>query len=493
MDKKPFPPTETRGAMTSSLHGIDQSSSVPPPVKFTYVPFIHAKALDPENTIVEGIRGAGKSFWWAALNSEAHRKLLAGTVPSARINDKILTSQGFGTGVKAETAPSKDILAELIKIASPRLIWRTVIASQLNLPDPFPAKPDWAEKVKWVSQNTEKFERLLDAADEQIEGQGRLHLILFDALDRLADDWNGTRSLAKGLLQVALEFHAYRSIRLKLFLRPDMLEDAKILDFPDSSKLLARKVSLAWQRVDLYALLFQRLGNASVGGDVFRNHCNEHFGQRWEHDVANDVWVVPQMMRTDSDLQKAIFHAMAGDAMGAGPSGKKRGLPYTWLPNHLMDGREQVSPRSFCAALFQAAEGQTPQDWPYALHYKAIHEGVQKASEIRVNEIISEDYPWVGVIMKPLRGNVTVPCEPNAITDIWETQHTLKELDSITDQGGEKVKLPPQHLSDGPSGVLEDLIALGVLTLLRNSRIQIPDVYRVKFGLGRRGGVKPLK
>ena len=41
------------------------------PPALTYVPPSHAKALDPENSVVEGIRGAGKSFWWAALSSTA--------------------------------------------------------------------------------------------------------------------------------------------------------------------------------------------------------------------------------------------------------------------------------------------------------------------------------------------------------------------------------------------------------------------------------------
>jgi hypothetical protein len=32
-----------------------------------------------------------------------------------------------------------------------------------------------------------------------------------------------------------------------------------------------------------------------------------------------------------------------------------------------------------------------------------------------------------------------------------------------------------------------------LLERLRDQRIQMPDVYRIGFGFGRRGGVKPLK
>lgn len=106
-------------------------------------------------------------------------------------------------------------------------------------------------------------------ADSTLASAGKVRLILFDALDRLAGDWPGIRLLAKGLLQVALDLRSCRSIRAKLFVRPDMLEDREILAFPDASKLLARKVPLFWRRMDLYALLFQCLENASSGGDEF--------------------------------------------------------------------------------------------------------------------------------------------------------------------------------------------------------------------------------
>jgi hypothetical protein len=41
--------------------------------------------------------------------------------------------------------------------------------------------------------------------------------------------------------------------------------------------------------------------------------------------------------------------------------------------------------------------------------------------------------------------------------------------------------------------VLRDLKDLGVINYLSDERIQMPDVYRIAFGLGRKGGVKPLK
>jgi len=489
---QPFPMKETRQALVEALPENDQASSTPSvPVENTYVPPSHARALDPENTLVEGIRGAGKSFWWAALNSEPHRRYVASVFPEARIGENVETSQGFGPRLQTAIAPSKDTLVLLTESFKPRNIWRAVVAAQLRFPAPFPTGR-WPEKVQWVTEHPEEYDELLYRTDDTLERSGKVRLILFDALDRLADSWPNIRPLARALLQVALDLRACRKIRAKLFIRPDMLEDREVLAFPDSSKLLARKAPLTWRRVDLYALLFQCLGNAPTSGKTFREHSCSQFGLVWKQDATSMAWILPPPLRMEENTQKGVFHAIAGPAMASGPSGHKRGFPYTWLPNHLLDGRDQVSPRSYCAALRHAAIQEIPEEWLYPLHYKAIQTGVQEASRIRVDEITREDYPWVQQLMEPLYRRITVPCAPEEILSLWQSKGTIDNLRNLAGQG-DKVKLPPQHLDEGPDGILQDLVGLGLIQRLRDGRIQMPDVYRIAFGLGRKGGVKPLK
>jgi hypothetical protein len=485
----PFPKEAIRQAIRDSLPEIEPPSKN---VACTYVPPSHARALDPEKTLVEGIRGAGKSFWWLTLASEPHRKYIASVFPEARIRENIEISQGFGMGQGMDPAkvPSQDTLSQLAETFAPRHIWRAVVAVHLNFPVPFPLNGKWADKVGWVQANPEDYDTLLYQADQALTDTGRIRLILFDALDRLADSWPEIRPLAKALFQVALDLRSCRSIRAKLFVRPDMLEDREITQFPDSSKLTGQKVSLSWKRTDLYALLFQCVGNAKAGGEAFRQHCQQEFHLTWQHERKTDTWIIPRSLRIDEDIQKAVFHAVAGPAMASGPSGHKRGFPYTWLVNHLMDGRGQVSPRSFSAALRHAAEQENPDNWKYALHYKAIEEGVKDASRIRVDEISREDYPWVGKLMSPLKeGRIIVPCAAEDITETWRQENILSSLA----ENGQNVKLPPQRLAEGEEGVLSDIAELGLIQRLRDGRIQMPDVYRLGFGLGRKGGVKPLK
>jgi len=52
-------------------------------------------------------------------------------------------------------------------------------------------------------------------------------------------------------------------------------------------------------------------------------------------------------------------------------------------------------------------------------------------------------------------------------------------------------RLPPQHAERGWDGIKENLIRPGVFDVKKDGRIDMPDLYRVGFGLGRRGGVKP--
>lgn len=477
-----------RAGVREAADSLDQAEGRPVRAPaFTYVPPSHARSLDPEATLVEGIRGAGKSFWWAQLASDSHREFVQAAFPEVRFGSKLKIARGFGMGLPTAEAPSADVLAQLVENYRPRSIWRAVLAFHAGFNGEFGRLKRWPERVQWVQSHPEEFDELLDRADQDFDTRGETLLVLFDALDRLAEDWKHINPLAKALLQVALDSRSTRRIRFKIFLRPDILQDKGITGFPDFSKLLAHKASLDWRRADLYALFFQCLANTTKGGSIFRSLVKEISGVTLSKKGTG--WVLPPSLRSDESLQELIFIALTGKAMG---SSTKRGKPYTWLVNHLQDGLSQVSPRSFFAALRTAAE-ETSDDFHLTIDYRAIQTGVQRASQIRVQEITVEDYPWVQLVMEPLYGNLTVPCETREFEKIWKQQNTLACLEDKLKAVKAAVKLPPQNLELGANGILRDLELLGLVQRLIDQRVQMPDVYRIAFGLGRRGGVKPLK
>jgi hypothetical protein len=195
----------------------------------------------------------------------------------------------------------------------------------------------------------------------------------------------------------------------------------------------------------------------------------------------------------DRGTQQELFVTIAGHYMG---TDHRKGHTYTWLPNHLMDGISQVSPRSFLRALTKAVEvTQTHYaGHPYALHYEGIRRGVQEASRIRVQEV-AEDLPWVKLAVGSLEG-MQVPVDPGAIVKRWTDSELTQQLEAAADIDLERDAAGVRTGPTAPgnySELVDELVTLGVMTKRANGRIDLPDVYRIAFNIGRRGGVPRLK
>ena len=67
----------------------------PPQPSEIYIPSLHNKALLQEVSIVEGMRGAGKSFWTAVLLNDDTRKLVSGVANIHKL-DQLIVKIGFG-------------------------------------------------------------------------------------------------------------------------------------------------------------------------------------------------------------------------------------------------------------------------------------------------------------------------------------------------------------------------------------------------------------
>ena len=458
-----------------------------PTPEHVYLPPAHVRAMDPNNLLVTGMRGAGKTFWWSALQDRDVRRLVGQHTKTSKLSEDTEVRTGFGVRPAPDHYPSKDVLRCLMKAGvEPRIVWRTVQAWQLAPDDhPLRRQESWEARREYIEGNPEAIDCLFQDRDDEFDRQGVYLLILFDALDRCADEWKDMYRMIRGLLQTALDMRAYKRLRVKMFLRSDQVAEAEIVDFPDASKVLSSAVELSWPRHELYGLLWHYLANGESGG-IFRAFLQD--GAWHSTDVGEQsLFAVPRTFIKE-EHQREKFHDLSGRWMGRGP---KRGFPYTWIPNHLGDTEGRVSPRSFLTALRTAAD-ETASRYPeceYALHYDGIKHGVRRASGIRVNEI-REDYPWMDRVLRPLQGMV-VPCRFDEIAERWQVQNVLDRLAEQVEQ--DEVKLPPSHIDEGADGVRRDLESLGVFLPMRAGRVNIPDVFRVGYGLGRKGGVKPAR
>ncbi|HRS17561.1 MAG TPA: hypothetical protein P5234_15100 [Thermoanaerobaculaceae bacterium] len=477
-NKKPL--RSARQAILSTLPEETSLFGRAPEPKFVHIPASHAKALHPDVQVVKGMRGSGKSFWWAGLQDRKIQTLVAQRVSSLGLFQRVSVSVGFGEKSDPSHYPGKDTLADLLrKKHDPRLIWQTVVLNALA-PNFFSGKEDWTDRLTEVQQNPQKVERTLFDLDRRLEQENRYAIVLFDALDRSASDWDTMNRLIRGLLQVALDLRPYRRLRLKCFLRTDQLDERKVADFPDASKVFSSSLELSWPVAELYGMLFQYLGNGDTAD--FREDMAMHHRLEWRQ--AGQVSLLPDGLARDEKMQREVFHAITGPWMGRD---RRRGFPYSWVPGHLADAAGRTSPRSFLAALRKAAEDSEDRykdhEWP--LHYESIKRGVQAASEIRRKEL-REDYPWVDALIEALKGKV-VPCVFADIASTWSNSGVMRTLEA------EGERLPPAHLEEGPAGLRKDLEELAIFLRMKDDRVNIPDVFRVAYGLGRRGGVKPIR
>lgn len=462
----------------------------PPRLSEIYIPVMHHKALPPDVSIVVGMRGAGKSFWTAILADDDTRKLVSG-VANIQWSD-LIVKVGFGLDQDNERFPdAKRIALLLSQGCTPDDIWRSVLLRYLfkTLGKPLPFADNVDASAKWVLTNRDQANRYLAECDRDLALHNKVLLLLFDSMDRLADDWGSIREKVSAALKLGLECRTRKAIRCKFFLRPDMVEeDDEIWRFSDSSKLLHSKSELIWRPNDLFGLILLYLGNSKSAGTAFRETIEQHGHVQWQE--VNNVYQLPKSLTSGEEPLRSIVEALAGTWMG---SSAKRGFTFTWIPTHLSDAKGRLSPRSILLAIQHAAEWTSERypDHKTALHYEGIQQGVVKASKIRIGEI-KEDYPWVGPLLEALRG-AFVPLTVSELTTKWTEVCIRSSLEAAQKND----RLPPRRYSSDPNrkgeiqALIDDLVELAVLYRTADGRFNMPDIFRVGFGIKRKGGVKP--
>ena len=486
--------------MSCSVSGIQESlwqvtDSIPisaeyeaPTLATFFTPPSHIRALRLHTPLVVGARGVGKTFWAQALQKKDVRSLLGQAAPDLR---GIHVTIGHGA-TPCEEHPSPSTFASLLSGHDAVSIWRAVLlkacvsAAGLEQGADMPhSGAEWKTLVPWVADNPERVDRIFLDADRAFARQGMSLLIVFDALDRVAYSWKDIDELTTGLLRTALQFSTFSHIKTKIFLREDHCSRISF-SFPDASKLLASKVELSWTRAELYGMLWKRLCNGEGdSGKCLRGLFSEQLPNSLEE--QGGVWFFRNTGELTDKVLKPLFHRLTGPYMGRD---RRRGMPYTWTVGHLADARQQTSPRSFMAAIARAC--QDSHDKKYAgadhpIHYESIKSGVQIASQIRVAEM-QEDNPWATELLEKLKG-MNVPCPFQSVQDRWQEAYAEGPSALVRMHPSHT---PPEFESAGWAEVRRQLEGLGFCLTLSDGRFNMPDLYRVGFGLGRKGGVKPL-
>ena len=441
-----------------------------------FLPVGHRGVLDLRRQLVVGERGMGKSFWTHALGNKDLREKLAGHYRFPELKSTEVRIGFNGSDKKQVFAPTVDDLAEIrqLSIGTPDLIWKALLLRIAE--DMLGRKFDTlAATIGVLQQQPSRYSETLSQLDDQLAGDKQHLLVVFDALDRLAQDWGNIRELTRALLRLAIGLQSFESIRAKIFMRVDMFSDREIFRFQDSSKIKNDHVSLKWQPEELYGLvLFEILRNPD-GQPALKMLAEQT-------DTVTALPINGEDSRLHVDEQRRLIHAMAGEFMG---SSKKRGLVYTWVPLHLSDAANTCSPRTFLTAWKEAAE-RVPAPTDRAIDHLGLLDGVRSASQSRLNELY-EDYEWIRPSLEALKRQF-VPMSRGQLFQLWEDSRVMLTIESSTHS---EVMKTPAGLTDGPGleALLEAMKAVAVMDERSNGKINVPDIYRVEAGILRKGGV----
>ncbi|MDA8249307.1 MAG: hypothetical protein M0Z28_09015 [Rhodospirillales bacterium] len=486
------PTPEQFAAIRSGLAVLDPNASStvsgadrPNPAEI-FAPEQHVGALDPDTTIVLGARGAGKSFWAGVLAHPDTRAIAADAYPHIDLG-RIDVALGY-TGQEGDQSISRATLDARVPVGAEAaqgvLFWRCVLlraVEQVINPNQ-PLQRISAMMTQYA--DPEDWEEAMGNADVTLRERSRLAVVLFDALDSLAIEWDRLRDLTDALLQVAWGVRGYRSIRTKLFLRPDQMQDLG-LRFIELPKLISGATTLGWTATNLYGMLFSRLATSSSEGarEALKRVLHScSLPPPPDSPAALRRW----RLSYNRDNQIRLFERIAGLYMGRS---NKKGRTYDWPISHLADGHGVVTPRSFLVLMQSAATWQPTAD-NQAITAEGIRNGLREASQVRLEQL-STEYKWIKRVLAPL-ARLQVPCQESLIIERWQETGTV---DAVLRGSRERQFLPPidgDQNDNADRKLVIRLLRMGILSRRSDGRYDMPDLFRVAARLLRKGGVAPI-
>lgn len=465
-----------------------QPDSKPSQTADIFFPSAHIRALALDRPLVVGMRGAGKSFWSEVLTDVHLRSAVTQAVKGYDKLVHVASIRWDQGGAFSTRLPDSAVLTEALHHGmEPRLLWLTLILNELRsvciqrgiaiqLPE---ESQGWASMLRWAIEHSDAIRQTFEQLNAALTDNDQVVLIVMDALDRMAALLAQSVDCLRGLLQLLLDARPLKGLRFKVFLREDMTHMPSVLSFPDASKLINEAVHLHWSREDIYALHWHKLAQKSP---LFQKLIERHFGPG-KPVLTNEAQL--------TDLLKLLAPAYMG-------SDARKGHVYSWWYKHLADGKNRVSPRTFAASLRTALDDSNKTDSNHVLVSAGIKHGVRMASEARVREL-RDEYFWVSTALAAFNDRLT-PILVKEIYGVWNgigiegepTPRLIREQCIA-----QNVFVPwdeSDRLTSSSQKLRDALVELGILMLRdEDTRLDMPDIYRLGYRIRKRGGVSPRR
>lgn len=350
-----------------------------------------------------------------------------------------------------------------------------------GLPEPLEsvrgqARPALAEWLPVAERTLEMLIAALDALDQRLAAGDTWLFVCYDELDALTPVYAELFPPIRELLALWFDrFRRWRRIRPKIFLRNDIFE-ARSLSFPDASKLLSgHKVELVWKADWLYRMWLKRAVNHSTLLDEFaRSFIGGDFPE------MGSIGKVPLDPHVPG-IRQMVEH-LVGPYMGANP---RKGATWTWLPNHVQDSQQRVSPRAFLRLVFGAIQrandrGQAGVSTAGILAPADFHGALIEASTARLQEFKEEDL-WFDLI-EPWLHDQSLPMEESLLLEILRRVRWPRELFDP--------RRPPVY---EPMELIDLLVTRGVFERRLDGLLNVPDLYLYGLRMKRKGGIRRVE
>jgi len=429
-----------------------------------YLPVpLHSNLGSRDVWLIVGARGMGKTTLFRTLTDSRQCIPLVGS----------LFASSFVQAVDGWSATGQHHVPEAKVASDPGGFWLAALLHTLEGVDrnfakaagiPLTVKSKTVNQlVEQVRTDRESVVQRIFEIDERLDQQKARILVAYDALEKLPA-WE---ALVPALLAFWSDLAPrLRAISPKIFVREDV-RDRLIGRGPDFAKLNGRTLTLVWTPHDLFRLLAFLLANSSKET------------RAWLEQEGGFVFSPPEDGRTSflpatllpeegGGSQDRLAELLAGRVMGAGA---QKGLTRRWIPKTLADGRGAVAPRSATWLLRGAAKAalEAPHTEGALFTPDELREGMRAAATNRADELQEERADVVDLLNR-LR---------NHFVPLGEADLAFR---LFTEEG--KVSLKDEE----PGVVLAELERLGVVLRRSDGRFDVPDLYRLGFGIKRKGG-----
>lgn len=464
----------------------------------------YGKLADPKNFLITGGRGSGKTELFRILTSCEGLNYILSQKERKRytqLKESEFLIGYVAKGSQAKHFPAANVCDELLNIEKPDSLasfWGGLICSVIirrfreddemnalaeryfgqqtayNLAD------KGSEVSKWwrlLDARKETWESFLDQADTVLEKRDIHICIAYDELDRICSRYEDLFGYIRSLLDFWFRHNSrFTNIKAKIFLRSDLYH-AKALQFVDASKMGAYRLALSWNINSLYQLLVKRLANTGIAElDAYLKSVPGLLRE----EMNGALGYLPE---DSEEAFRLLVCKMIGQYMG---KNAKRGVSYTWVPNHIQDANGEMAPRAFLKCFAFAAEEMVQHksdiedlEGDRILHPTRLQGAVAQVSADRVQELTLEEYQWLQSLIIRL----------NKKTMLMGMEEFLDYLKPENWTESERARLPGKTNIE----ILDALVDLGIVMKTADGRINIPEIYLHGFGLKRKGGIKRPK